>query len=566
MHKRLQSWLILAALGVGSLAGWENALGAPAARLVFRGGAIYTADPANPRAEAVAVGDEEILYVGDAAGVTTFIGKKTRVIELGEQALFPGFVDANTRLLDYARTRHDIDLAGVSGYEELVRRLAQAARKTYLPNSWIIGRGWDENEWTVKEPIRLLNLQTAVGSNPVVLYHRTDDAIIANSVALAAADAQEVPDPPGGRFLTTRGGVLTGVLVDRALNFVERVMPTLTPAEQVAFYREAAESCAVRGITAVHDMNLTRDGILALRSLADSKEGLPVRVHGVAGSLAALADLKERKVKPGDRRERFQLSAVGLIVDGGLATRGAALSRVYDDETNYAGHVMFSPESLTIEVGRIAAAGYQPVLRATGDEAVRISLDAIDSVLGPVAERPAGALPPRIESAAVIAPADIARFKDLGVTASMAPYRVATDFAWIEDRLGIERPARVYAWKSLQAAGIPVIFGSAAPGGPLDPVRNFYAAVTRQNPLGRPAGGWTPDERLTREEALLAMTRNAAAASGPGSGGTIAVGAPADLTLLSKDIMTVPEREILSATARLTVVGGEIVHDKMSHP
>jgi predicted amidohydrolase YtcJ len=535
------------------------------ARLVFRGGSIYTGDSATPRAEAVAVGDTEILYVGSAAGVEPFIGKKTRVIELGEQALFPGFIDAHTSLLDYARTRHDVDLGGVKSYEEMVRRVAQATRRSSRPNSWIIGRGWDENEWTVKDPIRLLNLQASTGSRSVVLYHRTDDAMIANAVVIASAGAEDVPDPPGGRFLRTRGGVLTGVIVDHAMDFIERVIPGPDPAELVTFYREAAESCAAHGITAVHDMNLSAAGIRALRQIADSKEGLPVRIYGVAGSLESLPTDTAKAPKEGDRKARLQLGAVGLKVDGGLATRGAALSRPYEDEPVYSGHVLLSPESLTVELGRIVAAGYQPVLRATGDEAVRISLDAIENVLGPVAERPAGP-PPRIESAAIISPDEILRFKTLGVVASVQPFRVSTDYAWIEDRLGIDRPVRVYGWKSLQDAGVPLVFGSGLPGGPIDPVRGFYAAVTRQNELGRPAGGWTPAERLTREEALLAMTRNAAAAGRTGSVGMIVVGAPADLTLLSNDIMTVPEREILSATARLTVVGGEIVHDKMSHP
>jgi predicted amidohydrolase YtcJ len=564
LRKKLQARCgILAVLAALLFGGYAPAGAAETAEYVFRNGPIYTADPATPTVEAVAVGKGRILYAGPAAGVETFVSKKTRTVDLQGKALFPGFVDGSARLLDYAEGTHQLDLSGAKSYDEIVRRVAQAVRKTPLPTSWIIGRGWNENEWTVKDPVRLVHLQPVSGLHPIVLYHATDDALVANTVVLGAAGlVDDPPDPPGGRLLRTRGGLPTGILIDQATRFVKLVLPQKSVDEIAALYREAAESCAVRGITQVHDTGLSLTGLDALEKLARSKDGLPVRVYGVLSGEEPGALERLRPAKKKTPPDNFlEVRSIGLRVDGGLDTRGAALARPYDDEPQYTGHFVYPPDSLNAAVDRIVSAGYQPVLRATGDAAVRAALDALQAAGDPAA--PEAALPPRIESAAVIGPEDIARMKALGVVASMQPQRVSADYPWIEDRLGIERDVKLHAWQTLTTAGVPVMLSSGAPAAVLDPVQVFYSAITRQNKAGRPASGWTPEERLTRDQALEAMTRIPALSVDPdGSSGTIAAGKRADLTVLSRDIMQVPERDILSARVTLTRGGGRIVHEK----
>lgn len=541
------------------------AAAAAAADLVFVGGPVYTVDPARPEARAVAVSGSRIVFVGDSAGVAPYVGRKTRVINLAGRALFPGFVDSHAGLLDYARAERDVDLSGARDFDEVIRRMARAARAA-RPHAWVIGWGWNQEEWAGAGGIRQDDLAAATGNHPVCLYHAADRAVMGNRVSLEIAGiSSDDPDPPGGRLVRIPHRSPTGVLADAAAEFLTREIPPLDPDEAAGLYQAAAESCLARGVTQVHEMDVTPAMLAALEKAARSKRGLPLRVQAfLSGSPSDLSGVLAAGPLSKPVGGRLTARAVLVPADGGLCTRGAALSQEYLDEAGWAGYLRFSPENLAGRVRAILGAGFQPVIEASGDVGVGAALDALEAArdtLGDGADL--AAVRPRIEKAVMVSPEDRQRFRALGVVASVLPARIGLDHRWMENRVGPTRLQTVLPCRSLLDSGVPLAFGGGSTGGLLDPVIAFHAAVTRQSTSGRPAGGWNPEEKLTREEALAALTRGPAYAGfDEAEAGAIRLGARADLTVLSRDIMRIPENEIPEARAVLTVVDGRVVYER----
>jgi predicted amidohydrolase YtcJ len=514
--------------------------GHAAADLVLVGGTVYTMNPLAPRAEGVAVRDGEIAAVGSAAEVRRWVGPKTRVIELDGGAVVPGLVDAHAHLHGLGRALETLALRGVGSADAVVAQVRAAAAGRGA-GEWIEGRGWDENLWPGKQlPGRGLLDGVA---QPVALRRIDGHALWANAAALRLAGITRASaDPPGGRIVRDASGDPTGVLVDEALELVEQRMP----APDAAVIRRrilAAQAAAVAaGLTGVHEMGISDAVIAVYRQLA-AEGALRLRVYAFrsGGPLAAV----DRDV---DGRATFVLGGVKLYADGSLGSRSAALLAPYQDNPANSGLVISDGAALTAAARAARAGGWQLAVHAIGDRANRAVLDAY---------RDAGVPPERrfrIEHAQVVAPPDFARFAAQGVIASMQPTHATSDMAWAEARLGPERVAGAYAWRTMLAAGVHVAFGSDVPVEEVAPLLGLWAAVARADRAGQPAGGWHPEQRLTLDEALHAFTVEPAYASFQEEHrGRVAPGFVADLTVFDRDLVA---EHLLDARVAFTVLGG----------
>ena len=396
-------------------------------------------------------------------------------------------------------------------------------------------------------------------------------ALWVNSRALAAAGIRkETPDPSGGRILHRADGTPSGVLVDNAMDLLDSAIPASKPEDFARRILAAARACVAVGLTQVQDASAyAPEEVAVLEGLAARHE-LPLRIYAtVSAEPGALETAFRKGVRVGRGDDFLTVRAIKTYADGALGSRGAALLSDYSDEPGKRGLLVTPPERLD-EIARQARANrWQLWIHAIGDRGNRVALDALHKAAGQAAAAPAvprplpsdpGADRQRIEHAQVVALDDIPRFGREGVIASIQPTHATSDMPWAEARVGPERIRGAYAWRSLKNGGAHLAGGSDFPVESENPLLGFYAAITRQDLAGRPAGGWRPGERLTRREALALFTSDAAyAAFEEGVRGRIAAGFAADLTVFAADPMTAPEKEIPRIATVATVVGGRIV-------
>ena len=528
------------------------------ADLVLAGGVVVTLDPARPRGSAVAIRDGRIVAVGDEAQVEPFVGPATKRIDLAGRAVVPGLTDAHVHVESLGASLETLDLVGAATLDEARRRVAERVR-TLKPGEWLLGRGWDQNDWPGQQFPTAADLDRVSGGHPVYLTRVDGHAGWANSKALALAGIDaKTPDPPGGLLIRDAAGVPSGVLVDRAQALVTSKIPDPPRAVRKGRLAAGLQACARAGLTEVHDAGVGLDTVGLYKELLREK-GLPVRVYvmlrGPGEFLAKGAGLKP-EVGLGDGM--LTIRAIKVVADGALGSRGALLLAPYADEPATKGLLTVDDGELRRLLTRAIAQGFQVNTHAIGDGANRFVLDAYERAFGGY---DGSRYRFRIEHAQVLAPSDVPRFKSLGVIPSMQPTHCTSDMYWAEARLGPERAKGAYLWKTFLAQGVPVAGGSDAPVEEVAVVPGLYAAVTRQDAKGWPAGGWHPEERVTIEEALAMFSRHAAfAAFEEHERGEIAGGRRADLTVLSRDVTAVPPAEILSTTVALTIVGGRIVH------
>jgi len=396
-----------------------------------------------------------------------------------------------------------------------------------------------------------------------------------------AGIAAATPDPEGGRIVRDEAGNPTGVFIDNAEGLIDAAIPPPGPEDLAARLAAAQERMISVGLTGVHDMGTEVEEVELFREWAEAGRLVPRVVSYLDSSDATLMNALDSIVaaeypEPGDR---YRIGGVKFYGDGALGSRGAALLEPYRDDPGNEGLLVSRPDSLQAVVTRALSLGLQPAIHAIGDRGNRVALDAIaaaeDSVRGATPES-AGIGPstvndatgwhlglyPRIEHAQVVALEDIARFAEQNVIASMQPTHATSDMYWAEDRVGPDRIQGAYAWRKMLDAGVPLACGSDFPVENPNPFHGLYAAVTRQDQEGWPAGGWRPEERLTREEALACFTRWAADAAGMrGEVGTLAVGARADFLVLDQDVMEVPADSIWRTRVLRTVIDGETVYE-----
>ncbi|HUP00396.1 MAG TPA: amidohydrolase [Gemmatimonadota bacterium] len=541
----------------------------PADRIVTNG-VIHTMDGERPRAEAMAIADGEIVGLGASGEILDrFRGAGTVVLDLQGRTVIPGLIDAHGHLGNLGELLRTLDLAGTASPADVAERVRIAAAERE-DGAWIVGRGWDQNDWAAKEFPTHEPLDEAAPEHPVYLRRVDGHAVWLNARALDLAGiTADAPDPPGGRILRDAAGRPTGVLIDNAEDLVE---PLIEPdgAERAARLAAAQAHIVALGLTGVHDMGAARSEIELYRAWADSGRLLP--------RIVAYMDSDEKDLlawwvtgggaEIGEDGDRFRVRGVKLYADGALGSRGAALMEPYSDDPENEGLLVTPPDSLAARTARVLRLGLQPAIHAIGDRGNRVALDAIEEAMREVTPDSAGPIP-RIEHAQVIALEDIPgfaglRFDRLGVIASVQPTHATSDMYWAEERVGPQRIAGAYAWQKLRAAGVPLACGSDFPVESANPFYGLYAAVSRRDQEGWPEGGWYPEERLTREQALACFTIWAARAAGmEDEVGSLEVGKRADFLVLDRDPMEVPADEIWRTSVLETVIDGETVFEAL---
>jgi predicted amidohydrolase YtcJ len=524
-------------------------------------GKVRTMDPRVPEAEAVVVRGDRIVRATTEADALSAVRASTAVVRLPPGAIvLPGFVESHAHLRGVGRAAREIDLTTTTSIADAVAKVAAAAAADG-GTSWIVGRGWNQERWTEKRWPTAEELEPATGGRPAALVRADGHAAWVNAAALRLAGIDAAtPNPPGGEILRRADGAALGVLVDAAME------PVLARAEgrlnaelmERDFLRGEAEAFR-HGITTFVDAGESYAALLTLLKLYDAGR-MRLRTYGMAG-VSTAAELVETLARPivVDHRDRFTVRALKLYADGALGSRGARLLAPYADRPDALGLEIATPEFLRRTADRCLERGWQLCVHAIGDGAVRGVLDVIE---GATKARPTADHRFRIEHAQHVDPADVPRFARLGVIPSMQPCHATSDFPWAAERLGRARLERTgYLWRAFLDSGVIVPAGTDAPVEPLSPFANFYAAVTRRDPQGRTAEAFTPEQRFNRLEALQALTVYGARATFcEHRRGMIAPGYDADLCVVSLDLLTVPERELLAARCLRTIVAGETVY------
>ncbi len=556
MNLRAPSWLALAVVAAAGC-GTPARSPAPRASMVLLGGEVITNDPARPRAQAIAIRGNRLLAVGDDAAVRALIGPDTRVVELQGRTVTAGLTDGHCHLYGLGSSSEKVALKGAASEAEAVARVAKAAAARPA-GEWITGRGWDQNPWGGAFPTRT-SLDAALGDRPAALTRVDGHAVWVNSAALARAGiTRTTPDPAGGKIVRDARGEATGVLIDMAIALVEAQIPVATAETRARQIRAAAAEAVAAGVTGVHEMGIDDATVAVYRELERAGE-LPLRVNAyLEATPAVVASLGDRELEPDDGDDYFSLVGIKFFADGALGSRGAALAADYADEPGNRGLWISGPDELRASVMKATGAGWQVATHAIGDAANRATLDAYQAAI----EASPGSDPRlRIEHAQVLMADDIARLARLKVIASMQPTHATSDMPWAEARLGPERIKGAYAWRRVLPAGGLIVAGSDFPVEETAPRFGLYAAVTRQDPAGQPAGGWYPDQRMTLDEAVYAFTAAPAIAGFVEQHrGWVVPGMVADLTVFDRPLVAGPG--LLDTGVELTIVGGEVVFER----
>jgi predicted amidohydrolase YtcJ len=540
--------------GTGSPGGTAGTPGTAAvADVVVVGGDLWTMDPQRPRAEAAAWKGDRVLAVGDEATVRALAGPSTRVIDLHGRSATPGLVDAHCHLYGLGSDLENVSLRDLPSEEAAVARMAEAA-KSRPAGQWLLGRGWDQNKWPGQQFPTRKRLDAAVGDRPVVLTRIDGHAIWVNSVALREAGITKgTPDPDGGKIVRDAAGEPTGVLIDNAEGLVFRKQPEPSPELRAQRLVAAAKVAIAEGLTGVHDMGIEEATADAYRKLAEAHQ-LPIRVYAY---LTAPEKIERYATPPLPPTGRFAMRGVKLYADGALGSRGARLYAPYTDDPKNQGLWRTNPDAMKRAVEAAVAGGWGVAIHAIGDAGVGAVIDAFAAA---EAAHP-GDHRLRIEHTQVIALKDVPRMAAAHAIASMQPTHATSDMPWAEARLGPERVKGAYAWRTMLDNHIPFAAGSDFPVEQVSPILGLYAAVSRQDAKGMPAGGWYPAQRMTLEEAIAAFTRGAAYAEfAEDARGMLAPGRRADITVFSGKL--VPDKSLLDLKIDYTIVDGEIVYDR----
>lgn len=551
--------------GVAILSGCDHR---PVADLVLTNGTIYTVDAANTIVEALAIKNGRIMATGSDGEISSYMGEETEVIDLKGRLATPGLIEGHGHFMGMGYSLMSLDLNGTTSYEEVVNLVARAVEKTD-PGEWIIGRGWHQDKWdSITGEIKgfpVHQLLSAVSpKNPVVLRHSSGHALLANALAMEMAGIiASTPDPDGGEIIRDPSGNPTGIFNETAMGIIDQIIPEHDEQSDRKAFELAARNCLEHGITSFQDAG-ENESILRLYKKILEQEGLPVRLYVMldGGDRELLQQYYDAGPEIGLEDHFLTIRSIKLFSDGALGSRGAWLLEPYTDMPRHIGHAVTEPEYLQ-EVCRDAIQhGFQVCTHAIGDRANREVLDIYEDTFSSYPEYKDPRF--RIEHAQHISEVDIARFGQLGVIPAMQAIHMSSDRPWAIDRLGAERILEgAYVWQKLLRTGARIVNGTDVPVEPVSPIACFYASVTRKTLDGIPDGGFEPDQRMSRLEALRSYTIDAAyGAFEEDIKGSIESGKLADITVFSKDIMSVEEGEILSAEVDMTIVNGKILFNR----
>lgn len=534
------------------------------ANLVLRNGKIATVDEEFSFAEAVAVQREKIVFVGKNEDVSSYTGPETKVIDLKGKLVLPGLIDSHAHIYNLGEQLTQLDITGTTSYQQIISKVAERV-KTASPGEWIVGGRWDQNDWEDKNFPVHDPLSAVSPDNPVYLNRIDGNASFANKKALEMSGiTRETSDPFGGVIHRKKNGEPTGVLINRAMNIVEKHIPKDTEEQYSDRVLKAVESCLSVGLTSVHEAGIGPDEIKIYKNLIDGGK-LHMRVYAMLGEQEnptlegdLTAYLKQHRI---EEYGNYFLSvrSMKLFFDGALGSRGAAFFEPYEDDPENNGLLRITPEYITHVAKAALEADMGVNTHCIGIRGNRLCLDAYEKALK---DNPKRDHRFRIEHAQIVRLEDVAKFASLEVIPSMQPTHCTSDMDFVEARVGSKRAAGAYAWRSFLNAGLIIPCGSDFPVESNNPMLGIYAAITRMDIEGNPEGGWFPEQQMTIEEAIKGYTIwGAFAAFQEDVLGSIEVGKLADFTVLDRDILEVAPEEVLKARTVYTIVGGRIVFD-----
>ena len=527
-------------------------------------GDFHTMDPNQPFAEAVAIADGRFSYVGSKSGAMARVAERTEVIDLGDAVAYPGLIDAHVHIAGIGLAMRSVDLTGAKSYEEIVARVAERAKMTRA-GAILLGRGWHQSKWQ-QVPEGSLDgfpthhaLSAAVPDHPVLLEHANGHSVLLNQNAMNQLGLSSKSIAPEGGVIVFQDEQLTGLLHEAAIDLTLPLQQydTDTATQLVDL---AQQHLLRQGITTAHDAGALHVDIQAQTQMA-KRGDLLLRLYTMvsAGDAKALAEWINRgpQINLGDHR--LTVRSIKIQADGALGSRTASLHAPYTDAPDTNGVVTYDLHSLSALIEQTRNDSWQINVHAIGDRANSEVLKAFAPFTQRLIDHRF-----RIEHAQHLAPGDGVLFAKQGVIASMQPIHLSSDRPWAINRLGRERIEQgAYIWQELLAEGVVIASGTDAPVEPVNPIANFYAAVTRKTLLGIPSDGFEPKQRLSRYEALYAMTMGGAFAGFEETEkGSVEVGKLADITVLSQDVLAVPEAQILSTEVVMTLVGGEVLYHR----
>ncbi|MBK6416881.1 amidohydrolase [Thermomonas sp.] len=541
------------------------AAGSPAAQdgvTLVTASRIHTMDTARPMATAMAYGaDGRILAVGQADALAKQYPRARRV-DVGNATVVPGLIDAHAHIGGLGLAMLSADLVGTRDKAGILQRL-RVHEQTLKPGEWLVGGGWDQNDWPQQRFPNAADLDAAFPDRPVWLSRVDGHAGWANSAAIRAVRRDLSGDwqPDGGRIDRDAAGKPTGLFIDNAMLLVEQARPAMSEATAEHALEIAMRAAAEQGLTGVHDAGITLAELGRYQRLAD-RGRMPLRISAMAdGDSAALESL----CRNGLYRHpsgRLQMRAVKLYADGALGSRGAAMLEDYSDDHGNRGLMVMSPAQLAAATAKAKRCGVQVATHAIGDRGNREALDAYATALGTDA---ASDHRWRIEHAQILSAQDLPRLAGLRVIASMQPTHATSDMPWAEDRVGAQRIAGAYAWRQLRDSGARLALGSDFPVERVDPRLGLQAATTRADGEGKPVGGWFPGEKLTAFEALRGFTLDAAHAGfAEAEVGSLVAGKRADFVVLAADPLASPEARLKEIAVLATYVDGKPVFEAAS--
>jgi predicted amidohydrolase YtcJ len=527
----------------------------PASRII-RAGSIRTGDPDRPRAQAIAIRDETIVAVGSDQDVAPFRGPATAVLDLPDAFIVPGLVDAHAHMSQLGASLEQVDLRGVASLEEVARKVRERIAAT-PGDGWILGANWDQSLWPGGAFPTSSALDAVAPDRPVWLSRVDGHAGWANSEALRRAGVTAETQPPAdGQIIRGADGKPTGVFIDGAMGLVGRAVPAATREDLTRQILAAQSACLKVGLTGIHDAGLSPLEIEAYRQL-DREGKLRLRIYGMASPPSGKEVEFVSQPPPGRIGDRFTVRAIKLFMDGAMGSRGALLFEPYRDDPHNRGLKLIDETVLRATTEQALRTGWQVCTHAIGDRGNAMVLDAYEKAQKAVPDAKDARL--RVEHAQVVRRADVARFREGGIIASMQPSHASTDKRWADARLGAgsDRVAGAYAWGWFRDEKVALAFGSDFPVEVTSPFWGLYAAITRRDEDGQPPGGWHPEHLLTIEEALRHFTAGSARASfDEGRFGRIAPGFQADLTVIDRNLFRATPAEVLAARVVLTVIAG----------
>ena len=534
------------------------------AELVFKNGNIYTANERQPRAEAIAVKGDRIIFVGSNRDVQKYVGKSTRVVDLNGKTLMPGMTDAHHHLSGVGFREMTLNLEGTTSLQDFLAKVKQRVEEKQ-PGEWVTGRGWIETFWTPPVFPTRWDLDKIAPANPVFLNRADGHGAIANSAALKIAGVdKDTQNPFGGEVSKDKNGEPNGMFLDAAQDLVQRHIPGTTVVEAERAIILGVNRDIQLGWTQVQDPGGSYAEVALMEKLFGEGK-IKLRIYKALSAPGSEADrlLSDGPIL-GKYGNRLTVRSLKLYADGSLGSRSAALLQPYSDKPDTSGFLTIKEEDLQPVLTAALRKGIQIETHAIGDRGNRFILDQYEKAMNAVPRAEWKIQKPRwrIEHSQIVNPADIPRFAKLGVIPSMQASHAIGDLHFAPSRLGINRLAGAYAWNSFLKSGSIIPGGSDAPVERGEPMIEFYAAVARKDMKGFSGEGWHPEEAVTREQALKMFTVwPAYAAFEETLRGSIEIGKLADFTVLSADIMKIPEMQVLKTRCMMTVIGGEIVYE-----